>query len=76
MSIRVTERSFYPIIIDLFREIARRYGVEIRGIQEVRIPDRRAPPKIQKLIQVHEKLLEISKTVDRVLTDIKEVLQG
>ena len=35
-----------------------------------------APTKIQKLLQVHDKLQEVLKTLGKVLTDLKEILQS
>jgi len=43
MSVRITERSLYPVILNLLKNLAERYGINIKGTQEVRIPERRYP---------------------------------
>jgi hypothetical protein len=68
MSIKVTERSFYPVIINLLRESFKKHEVNVKMVEEVSIPGREFPDilveldgyriLIQVKIDTLEKLLE------------------
>ena len=73
MGVRLTERSLYPIIIDAFNDVARKYGITISGVQEVGLPNRSFPDilfqidgfrvLVQVKIDTEEKILDdIAKT--------------
>lgn len=36
----ITERSLYPIVLDLVRRIGSEAGVKVTGVSEVRVEDR------------------------------------
>ena len=40
MSTRITERSLYPLVIEVLQETAERFGIEVSGVSEVSIGDR------------------------------------
>lgn len=70
MSIRITERSLYPIIINVLRDIAGKYGISISGVQEISLPNR-SFPDIWLRIDNYKVLIQVKiDTTEKIIDDI------
>ncbi|MBS7617142.1 SAM-dependent DNA methyltransferase [Candidatus Bathyarchaeota archaeon] len=68
MSIRVTERSFYPFIIALLKDLTTKYGVS--GVAEVSIPGR-SYPDVLIMIDGHKILVQVKiGAPERLIEDV------
>ena len=70
MVIKITERSLYPKIIELFKRISSRYGIRIEGAQEVTLPGRMFPDILAE-IDGHRVLIQIKiDSIEKLIEDI------
>jgi len=70
MVTEITERSLYPIIIDLFRQLAKEYNIRILGVQEVKLPGRKYPDIFMKM-DGHKLLIQVKiDSLGKLLEDI------
>ena len=76
MPIRPTERSLYNYLLDVFREVAGRYGVKVSGGQELSVEGKLFPDAIIELdghrIYVQVKVVGESATAESLLEDISK----
>ncbi len=71
-SIRLTERSLYPVMISLFKSVAEKYNVRIKGIQEV--DTGRKYPDILLVIDGYRILVQVK--IDRVTKLIEDIVKS
>ena len=70
MSIRITERSFYPHIVSSLEDVASKYGVKLVGVSEVQAPGR-SFPDILLVIDGHRILVQVKIGVlEKLIEDI------
>lgn len=70
MSIRLTERSLYQVIINIFKDTAKKYGIAISGVQEISFPNR-SFPDILFQIDGFKVLVQVKiNTEEKILDDI------
>jgi len=58
MATEITERSLYPVIIGLFKQLAKEYNIRILGVQEVKLPGRKYPDIFMKM-DGHKLLIQV-----------------
>ena len=70
MTIKITERSLYPIIMSILRELSEKYDLSIKSVQEVQIPKRKYPDVIMEMngyrILIQVKINSFEKLIDDI----------
>ncbi|MEM2507023.1 MAG: N-6 DNA methylase [Nitrososphaeria archaeon] len=70
MSVKVTERSFYPFIITLLNDLTAKFNIEMSSVSEVSIPGRTFPDVLIK-IDGHKILIQVKiGAPERLIEDI------